>query len=134
MFTHENDFWDLESTQPMVAAKSRYCSCEGFALPPASSYDELKAAIAKSPKQNTILTLELSYALKGYFRAFTVRKQLAADRRGYEYWFDHAPDTRYTSIEALESAKAFYDDSLLTVAAEPNVRFEIHSVTYTPKA
>lgn len=130
VFTHENDFWDLESEQPMVAAKSRFCMCEGFSLPPAVSYEELKAAIAKSPKPNTVLTLELSYALKGYFRAFTVCKQLTADRKGYEYWFDHAPETRYTSIEDLESAKVFYDDSLLTVATDPNVRFEIHSVSF----
>ena len=132
VFTHENDFWDLESTQPMVAAKSRFCMCEGFPLPPAASYEELKAAIAKSPKPNTVLTLELSYALKGYFRAFTVCKRLASDRKGYEYWFDHAPEIRYTSIEALEQAKAFYEDSLLTVAADPTVRFEIHSVKHTP--
>ena len=132
VFTHENDFWDLESTQPMVAAKSRFCMCEGFPLPPAASYEELKAAIAKSPKPNTVLTLELSYALKGYFRAFTVCKRLASDRKGYEYWFEHASEIRYTSIEALEQAKAFYEDSLLTVAADPTVRFEIHSVKHTP--
>ena len=132
VFTHENDFWELESTQPMVAAKSRFCMCEGFPLPPAASYEELKAAIAKSPKPNTVLTLELSYALKGYFRAFTVCKRLASDRKGYEYWFDHASEIRYTSIEALEQAKAFYEDSLLTVAADPTVRFEIHSVKHTP--
>ena len=76
--------------------------------------------------------MELSSALKGYFRAFTVCKRLASDRKGYEYWFDHAPEIRYTSIEALEQAKAFYEDSLLTVAADPTVRFEIHSVKHTP--
>ena len=30
VFTHENDHWDLEIEQPMVAAASRYCMAYGF--------------------------------------------------------------------------------------------------------
>ncbi len=30
IFTHENDFWELELEQPMVAAASRYCKICGF--------------------------------------------------------------------------------------------------------
>ena len=30
VFTHENDFWDLELEQPMKAAASRFCKMYGF--------------------------------------------------------------------------------------------------------
>ncbi|MBR5343081.1 MAG: hypothetical protein IK149_04220 [Oscillospiraceae bacterium] len=30
VFTHENDFWELELTEPMKCAESRYCFVHGF--------------------------------------------------------------------------------------------------------
>ncbi len=127
VFTHEHDFWDLVRTQPMVAAKSRYCMCHGFELPPEASYEELKAAFTSRQKDGTITAVECSYSLPGYYRAFTVCKQTMSNQ-STSYWFDHAPDDRYTSVEELEVAKAFCEESLLSVSQKPSVRFEIHSV------
>lgn len=33
VFTHENDYWELELEQPMKAAASRFCMMYGFELP-----------------------------------------------------------------------------------------------------
>ena len=128
VFTHENDHWELEIEEPMKAAASRFCMMNGFPLPDGVPYERIRAMLEAELSPNSSLEIELSYSCSMFFRQFTVSKWMDTEKAGYEYRFDFAPDTGYSSWEEAENAKVINGMSLNEISRMKSVRFEIISV------
>jgi hypothetical protein len=112
----------------MKAAASRFCMMSGFPLPYAVPYERIRAMLASELSPNSSLEIEMSYSCSMFFRQFTVSKWTDTEKAGYEYWFDFAPDTGYSSWEEAENAKVMNGISLNEISRMKSVRFEIISV------
>ena len=126
VFTHENDFWELEDEQPLLAAASRFCMMAGFPPPKDVTYEQIRTLLSASPDEGAVCELEMYYSGARDFRPFTVHwKKLP---NGMRYWLNFAPDAHYDSLEALEDDGIFNGRSLSQIAAEEAVRFGIRSL------
>lgn len=128
VFTHENDYWELEIEQPMKAAASRFCMMYGFELPQAVTYEKIKCMLEADLSPDCSLEIEMSYSCSMYFRQFIVSKWTNEDNTGYEYWFDFDADTNYSTWEEAENAKVFNELSLKEVSMLKGVRFDLISI------
>jgi hypothetical protein len=128
VFTHENDYWELELEQPMKCAASRFCMMYGFELPEAVTYDQIRAVLAADLAPEDSLEVEISYSCSMYFRQFIVSKWAKEDNTGYLYWFDFDSNTDYATWEAAENAKVFNQLSLKEVSEQNDVRFDIITI------
>ena len=127
VLTHENDHWELEVDQPMVAAASRFCMIYGFEFSEDVTYDMIKSLLNAELTPNSSLEIEISYSSPLYFRQFIISKWTNEDNTGYNYWFDFESNTNYTTWEEVENARVFNNLSLKEVAKLPGVRFDIIS-------
>ncbi len=128
VFTHENDYWGIESEQPMLAADSRFCLMIGFEVPEITSYEKLRLLLAGELWGHSSLVLELSYSCPKQYRVFTVSKQTTESGTGYVYWFEFAPDTRYDTLEETEEAKVFDGLSLRELSKLTSSCFAIRKI------
>lgn len=128
VFTHENDYWELEDDEPMIAAESRFCMMYGFTLPDDVSYEKIKKLFELELEQNSSLEVELSFSCSKQFYKFVVSKWTNENGIGYQYWFNIDPNSDYATFEEMEEAKIFNGKSLKEASMLPGVRFDIISI------
>ena len=129
VFTHETDYWELEDTQPMKCAASRFCMMCGFELPEAVTYEKIRSMLTSALEPDSSLEIEISYSCSMYFRQFIISKMMNENKTGYVYRLDSdVSDIVYSTWEEAESAKVFNNLSLIEVSELPGVRFDIIKV------
>ncbi len=128
VFTHENDYWELEREQPMKAAASRFCMMYGFELPKAVTYEKIKTILEAELASDSSFEIEFSYSCYHFFRQFVVSKRAKENKKEYEYRFDFDPDTAYATWEEAENSKVFNDLSLKDISKLNDVRFDIITI------
>lgn len=129
VFTNENDHWELEDTQPMKCAASRFCMMCGFELPEAVTYEKIRLTLTSELALDSSLEIEISYSCPMYFRQFIISKRMNENSTGYVYRLDSdTPDMVYSTWEEAENAKVFNNLSLIEVSELPGVRFDIIKV------
>ena len=129
VFTHETDYWELEDTQPMKCAASRFCMMCGFELPEAVTYEKIRSMLTSELAPDSSLEIEISYSCTMYFRQLVIKKSKSENDLGYVYRLDSdVSDIVYSTWEEAENAKVFNNLSLIEVSELPGVRFDIIKV------
>lgn len=125
VFTHESDFWELELTDPMRCAASRYCMMHGFDLPMPTEFESIRSILRAELAYGSSLEVEMSFSIPGFYRRFIITKGWNDDRTDCCYWFDFDAETDYPSLDDAEHARVFVDMSLLDISRVEGCRFDV---------